>query len=115
MIVQIPCLVHTYIYYFILFYIRRAILTQTNTKKGLIEEKKHANWFQLLEKHDTSLTDAPDEQQEKKASHKHTHDPTCSPGPAQSPTHSHPLPASSSGAHTPPCPSPCNVERKQFF
>ncbi len=27
-----------YIYYFILFYIRRAILTQTNTKKGLIEK-----------------------------------------------------------------------------
>ena len=28
-----------YIYYFILFYIRRAILTQTNPKKGLIEKK----------------------------------------------------------------------------
>ena len=30
-----------YIYYFILFYIRRAILTQTNPKKGLIEKKTH--------------------------------------------------------------------------
>ncbi len=28
-----------YIYYFILFYIRRAILTQTNAKKGLIGKK----------------------------------------------------------------------------
>jgi len=28
-----------YIYYFILFYIRRAILTQTNPKKGIIEKK----------------------------------------------------------------------------
>ena len=28
-----------YIYYFILFYIRRAILTQTNAKKDLIEKK----------------------------------------------------------------------------
>ena len=28
-----------YIYYFIIFYIRRAILTQTNPKKGLIEKK----------------------------------------------------------------------------
>ncbi len=27
------------LYYFILFYIRRAILTQTNPKKGLIEKK----------------------------------------------------------------------------
>ncbi len=30
-----------HIYYFILFYIRRAILTQTNPKKGLIEKKAH--------------------------------------------------------------------------
>jgi len=30
-----------YIYYFILFYIRRAILTQTNPKKGLMEIKTH--------------------------------------------------------------------------
>ena len=29
--------IYIYIYYFILFYIRRAILTQTNPKKGLIE------------------------------------------------------------------------------
>jgi len=37
LILKLECLL--YIYYFILFYIRRAILTQTNTKKGLIEKK----------------------------------------------------------------------------
>ncbi len=31
-------------YYFILFYIRRAILTQTNPKKGPIEKKAHQIW-----------------------------------------------------------------------
>ena len=42
-ILKLECLFYhnIYIYYFILFYIRRAILTQTNAKKGLIE-KKHA-------------------------------------------------------------------------
>jgi len=48
-IVQISCLVGTYIYYFILFYIRRAILTQTNPKKGLIE-KKHVKYQTYVEK-----------------------------------------------------------------
>ncbi len=33
------CHLNIYIYYFILFYIRRAIFTQTNAKKGLIEKK----------------------------------------------------------------------------
>ena len=38
---KLECLLYLnmYIYYFILFYIRRAILTQTNPKKGLIEKK----------------------------------------------------------------------------
>jgi len=39
MIVQIPCLVGTYIYYLITFYIHRAILTQTNDKEPLKEKK----------------------------------------------------------------------------
>ena len=30
--------IYIYIYYFILFYTRRAILTQTNAKKGLMEK-----------------------------------------------------------------------------
>ncbi len=30
---------YIYIYYFILYYVRRDILTQTNPKKGLIEKK----------------------------------------------------------------------------
>ena len=40
-ILKLECLfyLNIYIYYFILFYIRRAILTQTNPKKGLIEKK----------------------------------------------------------------------------
>jgi hypothetical protein len=40
-ILKLECLFYhdIYIYYFILFYIRRAILTQTNPKKGLIEKK----------------------------------------------------------------------------
>ena len=33
--------IYIYIYYFILFYIRRAILTQTNLKKVPIEKKTH--------------------------------------------------------------------------
>ena len=33
--------IYIYIYYFIIFYIHRAILTQTNSKKGL-REKNHA-------------------------------------------------------------------------
>ncbi len=39
-ILKLECLfyLNIYIYYFILFYIRRAILTQTNPKKGLIEK-----------------------------------------------------------------------------
>ena len=39
-ILKLECLfyLNIYIYNFILFYIRRAILTQTNTKKGLIEK-----------------------------------------------------------------------------
>ena len=40
-ILKLECLfyLNIYIYYFILLYIRRAILTQTNRKKGLIEKK----------------------------------------------------------------------------
>jgi len=42
-ILKLECLFYQnfyiYIYYCILFYIRRAISTQTNPKKGLIEEK----------------------------------------------------------------------------
>jgi len=40
-IIKLECLfyLNIYIYYSILFYIRRAILTQTNKKKGLIEKK----------------------------------------------------------------------------
>ncbi len=40
-ILKLECLfyLNIYIYYFILFYIRRAILTQTNAKKDLIEKK----------------------------------------------------------------------------
>ena len=41
MILELNCLFYQNIYYFILFYIRRAILTQTNPKKGLIEKKTH--------------------------------------------------------------------------
>jgi hypothetical protein len=37
-----------YIYYFILFYIRRAILTPTNPKKGLIEKKTRHLCFTLI-------------------------------------------------------------------
>ena len=44
-ILKLECLfyrnIYIYIYYLILFYIRRAILTQTNAKKGLIEKKTH--------------------------------------------------------------------------
>ena len=38
MIVQIPCLVGTYIYSIILYYIRKAILIQQKKKSGLIEK-----------------------------------------------------------------------------
>ena len=40
-ILKLECLfyLNIYIYNFILFYIRRAIFTQTNPKKGLIEKK----------------------------------------------------------------------------
>ena len=40
-ILKLECLfyLNIYIYYSILFYIRRAIFTQTNPKKGLIEKK----------------------------------------------------------------------------
>ena len=43
MILKLECLFYQnkYIYYFIIFYIRRVILTQTNPKKGLIEKKAH--------------------------------------------------------------------------
>jgi len=46
-IIKQECLFYQniYIYYFILFYIRRAILTQTNPKKGLIEKKTHHIFF----------------------------------------------------------------------
>ncbi len=44
-ILKLECLfyqkIYIYIYYLILFYIRRAILTQTNEKKPLIEKKTH--------------------------------------------------------------------------
>jgi len=47
-IVQIPRLSGTYIYYFILFYIHRAILTQTSEKNPLIEKKAHyMNFIQI--------------------------------------------------------------------
>jgi hypothetical protein len=36
---KLECLFYLNIYYYILFYIRRAILTQTNPKKVLIEKK----------------------------------------------------------------------------
>jgi len=42
-ILKLECLFYQNIYYFILFYIRRAILTQTNPKKGLIEKKNLPN------------------------------------------------------------------------
>jgi len=38
-ILKLECLEYIYKYYFIVFYIHRAILTQTNPKKGLIEKK----------------------------------------------------------------------------
>jgi hypothetical protein len=40
---KLECLFYQniYRYYIILFYIRRAILTQTNPKKGLIEKKTY--------------------------------------------------------------------------
>ena len=38
------CSIRIYTYYLILFYIHKAILTQTNPKKGPIE-KKHANYI----------------------------------------------------------------------
>jgi hypothetical protein len=38
-ILKLECLFYQNIYYFIIFYIHRAILTQTNPKKGLIEKK----------------------------------------------------------------------------
>ena len=49
-ILKLECLfyLNIYIYYFILFYIRRAILTQTNPKKGLIEKKSHHIKFQYI-------------------------------------------------------------------
>jgi len=44
-ILKLECLFYQNIYiilsYFILFYIRRAVLTQKNAKKGLIEKKTH--------------------------------------------------------------------------
>ena len=36
-----------YVYYFIIFYIHRAILTQTNEKKGLIEKIKFLTYIDL--------------------------------------------------------------------
>jgi len=39
-ILKLECFFYLNIYYFILFYIRRAILTQTNAKKDLIEKKQ---------------------------------------------------------------------------
>jgi hypothetical protein len=41
---------YIYIYYFILLYIRRAILTQTNAKKGLIEKKAHQLYNLVIRK-----------------------------------------------------------------
>ena len=38
-----------YIYFFILFYIRRAILTQTNPKNGLIERKNLPSLHELTQ------------------------------------------------------------------
>ena len=40
--------IYIYIYYFILFYIRRAILTQTNPKKGLIEKKTPYEFISVI-------------------------------------------------------------------
>jgi len=40
-ILKLECLFYHNIYYFILFYIRRAILTQTNPKKVLIKKTAH--------------------------------------------------------------------------
>ena len=49
-----------HIYYFILFYIRRAILTQTNPKKGLIEKKTHQISSSELKTHLGCLQEALD-------------------------------------------------------
>jgi hypothetical protein len=50
MILKLECLfyLNIYIYYFILFYIRRAILTQTNPKKGLIGKKTYHIYEQII-------------------------------------------------------------------
>ena len=40
-ILKLECSIRKFIYCFILFYIRRTILTQTNSKKNLIQKKTH--------------------------------------------------------------------------
>ena len=54
-ILKLECMFYQniYIYYLIIFYIRRAILTQTNPKKGLIEKKTHHILYKLYIRHVT--------------------------------------------------------------
>jgi len=58
MLLKLECLfyqnIYICIYYFILFYIRRAILTQTNAKTGLIE-KKHTVCYLLGRAYDKNF------------------------------------------------------------
>ena len=49
-ILKLECFfIRIYIYYFILFYIRRAIFTQTNAKKGLLEKKTRHILISVIE------------------------------------------------------------------